>query len=145
MAGTNGNLEESFFLAPDILPTCPITPEDYRRVLIDFPGVRNAWLERVCPDDVLLYLKKQLVERDLEPIRSQFWNWFLMKVSEGITSLEMAIERIEEIKVKEDPSEITSDDIEFIKDLLNISFSCREPIGTACIKDTTYRTKYLIQ
>jgi hypothetical protein len=36
--------EASFPTAAQVLPTRPVTVDDYRRLLIDIPGIRNAWL-----------------------------------------------------------------------------------------------------
>lgn len=34
-----------FFLPEEILTCAPVTPNDFRKLLIDVPGVKNAWLE----------------------------------------------------------------------------------------------------
>ncbi len=38
---------QNFFTARDILPCNPVTKNDFRAIMIDVPGVRNAWLEMV--------------------------------------------------------------------------------------------------
>ena len=38
---------QQFFTAAAILPTRPLTALDYRKLLIDLPGVHNAWIEPV--------------------------------------------------------------------------------------------------
>ena len=38
-------LHEQFFSAIEILPSKPVTIKDYRKLLIDIEGVKNAWLE----------------------------------------------------------------------------------------------------
>jgi hypothetical protein len=43
---TPGKSRDHFFLADEILVTRPVTPDDYRRLMIDVPGVRNAWIEK---------------------------------------------------------------------------------------------------
>ncbi len=35
----------NFFTAREILPCNPVTPDDFRALMIDAPGVKNAWLE----------------------------------------------------------------------------------------------------
>ncbi|MFZ4576036.1 MAG: hypothetical protein ACOYN0_16750, partial [Phycisphaerales bacterium] len=40
VAGADGQ----FFLPHEVLPCKPVTPSDYRKLLIDLPGVRNAWV-----------------------------------------------------------------------------------------------------
>lgn len=36
--------DQAFFTARDILTVNPVTPDDFRRLLIDLDGVRNAWI-----------------------------------------------------------------------------------------------------
>lgn len=40
--------DQAFFKASRILTVNPVTPDDYRRLLIDLPGIRNAWV--VCKE-----------------------------------------------------------------------------------------------
>jgi len=40
-----GNMQKQFFSGRQILPNRPLTLLDYRKLLIDLAGVRNAWLE----------------------------------------------------------------------------------------------------
>jgi hypothetical protein len=39
-----GGLETHFHSAKNILPTCPISEYDYRKIFIDIDGVENAWI-----------------------------------------------------------------------------------------------------
>src|SRR6266446_3749202 len=39
---------QAFFTAREILTVNPVTPDDFRRLLIDLDGVRNAWI--LCKD-----------------------------------------------------------------------------------------------
>ncbi len=43
-AGTNPFPDQAFFTAREILTINPWTPNDFRRILIDLEGVRNAWV-----------------------------------------------------------------------------------------------------
>ncbi len=43
-AGINPFPDQSFFTAKEILSVNPWTPNDFRRILIDLDGVRNAWV-----------------------------------------------------------------------------------------------------
>lgn len=43
-----GSTDQPFFTARDILTINPLTPDDYRRLLIDIESVRNAWI--VCKE-----------------------------------------------------------------------------------------------
>lgn len=48
VATRDGGVADQFFRCRDILPNGPLTTQDWRRLLIDVDGVRNAWIE---PDD----------------------------------------------------------------------------------------------
>ncbi|MBK8965771.1 MAG: hypothetical protein IPM36_03665 [Lewinellaceae bacterium] len=46
-----GSKEKAFFEALEILPSAPVTARDYRKLLIDVKGVKNAWVEKYGPTD----------------------------------------------------------------------------------------------
>jgi hypothetical protein len=48
--------DNRFFTAKEILGCNPLTVNDYRKLLIDIPGVRNAWLEKLEDGEALLRL-----------------------------------------------------------------------------------------
>jgi len=48
-AGSLAALYKAFPAAETVLPTCPISELDYRKLFIDVDGVRNAWLEQASP------------------------------------------------------------------------------------------------
>ncbi|MCF7829375.1 MAG: DUF1508 domain-containing protein [Candidatus Marinimicrobia bacterium] len=72
--GTGTEEFSTFFTAREIFPCNPVTVNDYRKVLIDVPGVKNAWLEisetgeqdiyRDCEKDTLVYEPN----KDTEPV-----------------------------------------------------------------------------
>jgi hypothetical protein len=45
---------KSFFTASEILPNAPVTAFDFRKILIDIDGVRNAWIKENSKADVLV-------------------------------------------------------------------------------------------
>lgn len=47
LADGGGDEYESLHKAPDILPCCPVTVTDLRRLVLDVEGVKNAWIEEV--------------------------------------------------------------------------------------------------
>ncbi|WP_342375412.1 diguanylate cyclase [Myxococcus stipitatus] len=47
------NMKSQFFTARQVLPMRPLTVLDYRKLLIDLPGVKNAWL---LPESVRYFL-----------------------------------------------------------------------------------------
>ena len=58
------NFHEQFLSAIKVLPTCPVSEIDYRKLFIDIKGVRNAWLfkhnQRVfvdCRESKMSYIK----------------------------------------------------------------------------------------
>ena len=47
---------QAFFTAQEILTVNPVTPDDFRRLLIDLPGVRNGWVFcKECACDLFYY------------------------------------------------------------------------------------------
>lgn len=60
-----GGFDQAFYSAAEILTTSPITISDYRRLLIDQKGIRNAWLiTKDCACEMPLFkdcLNSQLV------------------------------------------------------------------------------------
>lgn len=47
---------QAFFTARDILTVNPVTADDFQRVLIDLPGIRNAWVTcKTCACDLPFY------------------------------------------------------------------------------------------
>ncbi|MGV3604186.1 MAG: hypothetical protein ACO1N1_23390 [Dyadobacter fermentans] len=52
----NGGHEQGFFPANEILTVNPVTVNDYRKLLIDEPGIKNAWLLcKDCPCEMPLF------------------------------------------------------------------------------------------
>lgn len=53
----DGNSRENNFFTPDAVLTCnPVTELDVRKRLIDIPGVRNAWLQKVTSYEPNIYV-----------------------------------------------------------------------------------------
>ena len=44
--GNLDNMHKQFFSAAKILPSAPVTENDYRKLFIDLPNVKNAWLSK---------------------------------------------------------------------------------------------------
>ncbi len=56
---TNSDSTETNFFTPDQVLTCnPVTVLDWRKRLIDIPGVRNAWLEKVETYEPAIYVDR---------------------------------------------------------------------------------------
>ena len=71
------------YTARRILGNAPLMPDDYRRLLIDIPGVRNAWALPVQLESPPLYINRKTrklslqsgPDRELMPLRG-FWEFY---------------------------------------------------------------------
>ncbi|MEJ7913249.1 MAG: hypothetical protein WKF70_08850, partial [Chitinophagaceae bacterium] len=59
--------EKIFYTARQILPCNPLTLLDYRKLLIDTEGVRNAWIEKSDDYEIIMYLQKEDAVRSDRP------------------------------------------------------------------------------
>lgn len=66
---TAQKISDQFFRATQILPSMPVTENDYRKLFIDIEGVKNCWLKPFeqnvyldCKNDKLAYNPKLLVK-----------------------------------------------------------------------------------
>ncbi|WP_421795239.1 hypothetical protein [Haliscomenobacter sp.] len=57
-------IDDNFWTPAEILSGNPLTLKDYARLLLDIPGVRNAWLEKASNQEVKLYRNKNLKNLD---------------------------------------------------------------------------------
>ena len=68
-----GGSEKAFFEAVEILPCAPVTARDYRKLLIDLDGIKNAWVEKYTDptlftdkgDAYALYAEKKFRFREI--------------------------------------------------------------------------------
>ncbi|MFL5764161.1 MAG: hypothetical protein ACJ77K_09485 [Bacteroidia bacterium] len=70
---------KNFYTARQIMPMCPVTFNDYRKLLIDtdvhdpsdvgaeFVGVKNAWIEMSDENEIPVYVQKALDKLDYKP------------------------------------------------------------------------------
>ncbi len=56
LTGKNGNTFESLYSPAQILTTNPVTLLDIRKIIIDVPDVKNAWVELATETDPVVYL-----------------------------------------------------------------------------------------
>ncbi|MEO5998620.1 MAG: hypothetical protein ABIN89_17795 [Chitinophagaceae bacterium] len=52
------NWQKTFYTARQILPCNPLTLLDYRKLIIDTEGVRNAWIEKSDDYEISMYIQK---------------------------------------------------------------------------------------
>lgn len=64
---------QHFFTAQYVLPNDPVTALDLRRVLIDIPGVRNAWVEQMEELEVRFLLQRLVSPEKPKVILGQYW------------------------------------------------------------------------
>lgn len=70
----------NFFTAQYVLPNDPVTALDLRRVLIDIPGVRNAWVEQMEQPEVRFKLKQPFLIDVIKSVLEPYWS--LVKTSD---------------------------------------------------------------
>lgn len=58
---------QAFYTAREILTVNPWTEDDYRKLLIDINGIKNAWLFCKCPCEMELYANCALSKLEYEP------------------------------------------------------------------------------
>ena len=51
--------QQQFLTAGQILPNAPLTTEDYRKLVIDLPGIRNVWLGKADREEIGLYWSEE--------------------------------------------------------------------------------------
>jgi len=56
---SSGGSGKPWFEAAEILPVSPVTAKDFRKILIDLDGIRNAWIERAVPGDLGIKRQKE--------------------------------------------------------------------------------------
>ncbi|MBK9017218.1 MAG: hypothetical protein IPM82_25935 [Saprospiraceae bacterium] len=64
--GTTQPTPGTLYPAPSVMPTCPVTERDFRKLVIDCLGVKNAWLRA-------LNLPTPVLQSDLAPREPQFY------------------------------------------------------------------------
>ncbi len=81
---------QNFFTAREILTCHPVTVNDYRRLLIDIEGIRNAWLRLLTDPEPPFYAncKKSLLQYDweiknLRPIKPQGLYQVILELDEN--------------------------------------------------------------
>lgn len=52
-------LDNNFFTAAQVLTCNPVTINDFRKLLIDVPGVKNAWLQKAPEGELPLFLHRK--------------------------------------------------------------------------------------
>ena len=52
----NDPTKKTWFTATEVLPNAPVTERDFRKLLIDVKGVKNAWLRKARPEEIVMML-----------------------------------------------------------------------------------------
>ncbi|MCB9333143.1 MAG: hypothetical protein H6574_18905 [Lewinellaceae bacterium] len=53
-----------FYTAKELLHTCAITINDYRKLILDVDGVRNVWIEKSTSYEVPIYVDQEWTEKE---------------------------------------------------------------------------------
>jgi hypothetical protein len=65
------NWKNIFYTAREILPCNPVTINDFRKLLIDIDGVRNAWITISKDYEVPIFLDKESIIKNFDIIKEQ--------------------------------------------------------------------------
>ncbi len=60
LASENGDLSDTFYHTDQVLHCHPTTATDYRKLLIDLEGVKNAWLEKALTAEMSLFVSQSI-------------------------------------------------------------------------------------
>lgn len=71
-------LEKQFIKAEQILPTKPVTANDYRKLFIDVDGIKNAWI-KVFPKKVYVNTKERQLSYSPSAIADKYKKEFTLK------------------------------------------------------------------
>ena len=100
---TAQKISDQFFRATQILPSMPVTENDYRKLFIDIEGVKNCWLKPFeqtvyldCKNDKLAYNPKLLAK-----LTGDFNLQGLYSVTVDFDSLDEDLFPTDELKVQE--------------------------------------------
>ncbi|HRI58836.1 MAG TPA: hypothetical protein PK228_03910 [Saprospiraceae bacterium] len=85
LAAGDGSIKP-WFEAEEILPTSPVTANDYRKLLIDVNGVKNAWLEKARPSDIAYEDKNGTARWYLKS--GSKWNFHHIQTPDGAGGLQ---------------------------------------------------------
>jgi len=101
-ADSSNSIEDQFFNALQILPSKPITENDYRKLFIDIVGVKNCWLQKYeklvhvdCENDALSYNQK-----DFDTLGPHQKSSFILN---GLYELIVDFDELDEDKFPKDP------------------------------------------
>ncbi len=117
-AGAGG--EDNFFTPAQILGCNPLTITDYRKLLVDIDGVRNAWLQ--VANDELLPGKPAMPGQDC----SSYFNYInglyhvLLELEDGVTNTQPVIDHVKKA---------LQSCRNFCEDFIDIRVLCKLDIG----------------
>jgi len=135
--------QKIFYTARQILPNNPLTLLDYRKLIIDTEGVRNAWIEISDDYEVLMYIEET---ENPETGRSRYSLTYDSREGEGILKLrgllKVFVEYEEYIlteKKEDEVAKIIWDKLQFHRNL------CEDFIGVTSVEYEEFTINALIQ
>ncbi len=98
--------QKTYFTVEEILKAAPVTELDFRKLLLDCPGVKNAWLEKATSAEVPLFVGEKMTFKEGREVREQLENLILKLKEEGYEwvrdefALERGAELVEKLRAK---------------------------------------------
>ncbi len=90
------NMNKQFLSAIRILPSGPVTINDYRKLLLDIPGIKNAWLRESTETTYYVDCVESSLSRNPHPRESPYGKITLKGLYEAVVELEEESGRSEE-------------------------------------------------
>ncbi len=103
-------LEKQFFKPEEIFPTKPVTALDYRKLLIDIPGIKNCWLSK-HEKTVYLNCNKEILSYNIKDIEDESVDFKREFKLQGLYDITL---EYDEDFLEEGIEEITQEDKEII-------------------------------
>lgn len=101
LAGEDGALSGQFFTAAQILTNNPLTVTDYRKLLIDIDGIRNAWLRVATESEMAIFANYEHSELDLNEPSEKHDKLQLNGLYKVLIDLDQEQEELDQDQVKE--------------------------------------------
>ncbi|MDX2361905.1 MAG: hypothetical protein QNK23_13935 [Crocinitomicaceae bacterium] len=131
---TDPQWTKQFYRAEEILPMCPVTELDYRKLFLDIPGIRNCWIQPYdqsiyvnCTDKTRSY-DLAILTANYKEVKLQGLNCVIVDLEEG-TGLEVVEPLIRELY---------NANRNLCEDLVEVKEVCQHPISI-CTKIELHR------
>jgi len=90
-----GGGKTNFFRAEEILPNYPVSEIDFRKLLIDLPGIKNAWLKKTNTYEPRICIRQEKKSRPLSStVRDRITGFLENNTSDQVSDFEKALQEI---------------------------------------------------